>query len=199
MPQKIFQHQKIPYFKKLSDAHPVLSVTSFDYLFSIVNGVILPGSLLQKAQCLAINYHNSPLPKYAGLHAPFWAILNNESTHGVTWHTMIEEIDAGDILKQALIEPNETGLSLNVKCYREVIKTFKELIHEITLQQSCSIPQNLKYRTYFDYHKKPHHGGWISWHESADTIHRMCRALNLGHHYHNQLGLPKFTIGRDFF
>ena len=194
-------HKKIPHFKKFSDAHPVLSITAFDYLFSIVNGVILPASLLQQANCLAINYHNSPLPKYAGLHAPSWAILNNESSHGVTWHTMVEEIDAGDILKQAFIEiePDETGLSLSVKCYQEALNTFKELIYDLTWQQLAAIPQNLKQRSYFDYYKKPRHGGWISWHESAETIERMCRALNLGHHYHNRLGLPKFNLGTDFF
>lgn len=195
------KQKKIPYFKNLAEALPVLSITAFDYLFSIVNGAILPGSLLQQAQCLAINYHNGPLPKYAGLHAPSWAILNNESTHGVTWHTMVQEIDAGDILKQAFIEidPDETGLSLSVKCYQAASNTFKELIYELTWNQSSSVPQNLKQRTYFDYYKKPHHGGWISWQESAETINRLCRALNLGHHHSNRLGLPKFHFGKDFF
>lgn len=193
--------KKIPYFKQLSDAYPALSATSFDYFFSIVNGVTLPISLLQKAKHLSINYHNSLLPKYAGLHAPSWAILNNEVIHGVTWHTMVEEIDAGDILKQAQIqiEPDETGLSLSVKCYQEALKTFKELLYDITLNQVVPVAQNLKNRTYFDYYKKPRHGGWISWHESAETIGRLCHALNLGHHFRNRLGLPKFPIGNDFF
>lgn len=193
--------KKIPYFKKLADAHPVLSITAFDYLFSIVNGVILPVSLLQQPRCLAINYHNGPLPKYAGLHAPSWAILNNENSHGVTWHTMVEEIDAGDILKQAFIEidPDETGLSLSVKCYQEAINTFKELIYDISGQQLSAVPQNLKHRSYYDYYKKPRHGGWINWHESAESINRLCRALNLGSHHHNRLGLPKFNLGSHFF
>ncbi|WED43930.1 amino acid adenylation domain-containing protein [Legionella cardiaca] len=193
--------RKIPYFRKLIEAKSVLTITSFDYLFSIINGAILPLALLQQPQCMAINYHNAPLPKYAGLHAPSWAILNNEKIHGITWHKMVEEIDAGDILKQTLIEvePNETGLSLSVKCYQEAVHTFKELIYEITFQRLHILPQDLKNRTYFDYYKKPRHGGWITWNDSAELIDRMCRALNLGHHYHNRLGLPKFNIGKDFF
>ncbi|KTD11238.1 amino acid adenylation domain-containing protein/thioester reductase domain-containing protein [Legionella jamestowniensis DSM 19215] len=193
--------RKIPYFRKLADAMPVLSITSFDYLFSVINGSILPLSLLKRAKCMAINYHNAPLPKYAGLHAPSWAILHSETVHGVTWHQMVEEIDAGDILKQALIEieSNETGLSLGVKCYKEAINTFKELVYDLSFQCVRSTPQDLAHRTYFDYYKKPRHGGWINWNDAGESIDRVCRALSLGHHYNNRLGLPKFNIGKHFF
>nr|WP_269570251.1 formyltransferase family protein [Legionella tunisiensis] len=162
---------------------------------------MLPLSLLQQAKGMAINYHNAPLPKYAGLHAPSWAILNNEKFHGVTWHEMVEEIDAGDILKQALIEidPNETGLSLSVKCYQNAVNTFNELTYEISYQNTHKVAQNLINRTYFDYYKKPLHGGWINWNDSGEQIDRLCRALDLGHHHSNRLGLPKFNIGNSFF
>jgi methionyl-tRNA formyltransferase len=106
---------------------------------------------LQRAQSLAINYHNAPLPKYAGLHALAWAILNKEQFYGITWHEMIEEIDAGDILKQTLIEidPNETGLSLSVKCYQSAINAFNELVYDISHQNVRKSAQNLTERTYF--------------------------------------------------
>lgn len=193
--------KKIPYFLKVSDAVPILSVTAFDYLFSIINGTVLPLSLLEQAKCMAINYHNGPLPRYAGLHAPSWAILHNERVHGVTWHQMVKDIDAGAILKQAPIEieADETGLSLSVKCYQEALNTFKELVYEISFQQLRPIPQNLENRSYFDYCQKPMNGGWISWHDSAETIDRMCRALNLGQHHRNRFSLPKFNIGKNFF
>lgn len=191
----------IPYFRNIKEVLPTISTANYDYLFSIINGAILPLSLLQTPRCLPINYHNSPLPKYAGLHAPSWAILNNEQRHGVSWHIMVEEIDAGDILKQTFIEiePNETGLSLSVKCYQAAVSTFKELIYDLSHHHIRTIPQDLTQRSYYDYYKKPRHGGWINWHDSAEAIDRLCRALNLGHHYHNRLALPKFNIGEDFF
>ncbi|WP_426741257.1 formyltransferase family protein, partial [Pseudomonas aeruginosa] len=70
----------------------------FDFLFSIVNSEIIPQKILRLPRYYAINYHNSPLPKYAGLYATSWAILNGETQHGISWHIMNEVIDAGDIL-----------------------------------------------------------------------------------------------------
>ncbi|MGK0498673.1 MAG: methionyl-tRNA formyltransferase [Oceanicoccus sp.] len=47
-----------------------LDTASFDYLFSITNLKILPDALLAKAKSYAINFHDGPLPRYAGLNAP---------------------------------------------------------------------------------------------------------------------------------
>jgi methionyl-tRNA formyltransferase len=62
----------------------------FDYLFSIVNHSILPKEVLGLPGRLAINYHDALLPSYAGSFATSWAIMNRETTHGVTWHVMSE-------------------------------------------------------------------------------------------------------------
>src|SRR5262245_60151701 len=51
---------------------------TFDYLFSIVNLRILPAALVRQARVAALNFHDGPLPHYAGLHATSWAILNGE-------------------------------------------------------------------------------------------------------------------------
>lgn len=74
--------------------------TNFYCLFSISNPHLFNKILLKKAKGLIINYHNSLLPKYAGLNASSWAILNSEKIHGITWHLINEKIDAGDILYQ---------------------------------------------------------------------------------------------------
>ena len=71
------------------------------YLFSVINPYILGKNILDNVSCLAVNYHNSLLPKYAGLNSTSWAIINNESYHGVTWHVINEnEIDSGNIVAQ---------------------------------------------------------------------------------------------------
>lgn len=78
-----------------------------DYLFSIfsiVNRHLIPNELIALPQHLAINYHEAPLPNYAGVHATSWAIMNREVKHGITWHVMTERVDAGDILKQHFVE-----------------------------------------------------------------------------------------------
>ena len=62
------------------------------------------------------NLHPGPLPQYAGLNVPSWAIYNGEVTHGVSLHRMDSGIDTGPIAYQAsvLIGPRDTGLSLSV-------------------------------------------------------------------------------------
>ncbi len=97
-----------------------------DFLFSIANGDIIPKSILNFPRVYAINYHNSPLPKYAGLYATSWAILNHETEHAISWHIIQEKIDIGDILKQSWfpIDEDDTALSLNLKCYEHAIRGY---------------------------------------------------------------------------
>ena len=85
----------------LHELYKLDNFISVDYIFSIANSHVLPNALIKLARCAAINYHDSPLPRYAGLNATTWAILNGEKTHGVTWHLMTHKIDEGDIVKQS--------------------------------------------------------------------------------------------------
>lgn len=192
---------KIACFDSISTAEHAISENSFDYLFSIINGSILPAHLLSLASKMSINYHNSLLPRYAGAHAPAWAILNNESSHGITWHIMSENIDAGDILKQSSIkiDAHETGLSLSVKCYQHALSTFDDLIVDLASHTISSKPQNLNNRTYYDFNQKPIGNGWITWNSTAESIDRILRALDLGQYHHNRLASPKFILGDTIY
>ncbi|RZW12412.1 MAG: hypothetical protein EX266_01565, partial [Rhodobacteraceae bacterium] len=88
-----------------------------DWLFSIANLDMLPGAILDLAAEGAVNFHDGPLPRYAGLNAPVWAIANGEQDHGVTWHLMEARADHGDILVQrdVAIAPDDTAFTLNAK------------------------------------------------------------------------------------
>lgn len=172
---------------------------TFDYLFSIINGKILKPSTLKLPRKLAINYHNSPLPKYAGVHATSWAILNNEKTHGMTWHVMTEQIDGGDILKQETfpIGAEDTAFDLNVICHKLAIKTLRELIDQIETNTINIQKQDLSLRTYFSEQLKAQGGGLICWNKNAISIKRIFRAHTLGSIV-NSFGLPKFQIRNEF-
>jgi len=63
----------------------------------------------------AVNVHSSLLPEYQGVSPSFWALLNGEEITGVSAHYMIEEIDAGDLIRQRTIEihPSDSLHSLN--------------------------------------------------------------------------------------
>jgi len=192
-------HQVPAYYLK-DDWSVPLAERSFDYLFSIFNLHILPAAILSLPSQLAINFHDAPLPKYAGMHAPTWALLRHETEYGITWHVMTQEIDAGDILKQHrfAIAPDDTSLSLNLKCYEAAIASFQELVDELAEHQFSRTPQDRGQRTYFSQPERPPSGAVISWRSSAEDIAGLCRALSFGP-YLNPLTCPKLQLNRDFF
>ena len=128
-----------------------LKKINFDYLFSILNHRIIPYKVLKNAKQTCLNFHDGPLPRYAGLFSSSWAIINNEKTHGVTWHKITKKIDAGDIVasKKFKIKKNDTSYSLDIRSILIGIKLFKTLIKKIDKNSFSSKKQNLRKRTYF--------------------------------------------------
>src|SRR5262245_8497671 len=53
-----------------------LAERPFDYLFSITYLSIIPGDVLALPKKGAINFHDGPLPRYAGLNTPVWGLIN---------------------------------------------------------------------------------------------------------------------------
>ncbi len=123
----------------------------YDYLFSIVNSILLDKEILASPIKLAINYHDSLLPKYAGLYATYWAIVNNETKHGITWHKVDEGIDTGDIIiqEQVTIDAEDTSSSLNMKCYQAALISFSSLLDSINDNNMKLYQQDLEERSYF--------------------------------------------------
>ena len=190
----------VPYIENLKEFEDHCKDIQFDFLFSIANRYVLSQDLLHRPRCCAINYHNSPLPKYAGLYATSWAILNRETRHAITWHVMNEVVDAGDILKQPFfsITEEDTALSLNLKCFEHAIYSFRQLIDELATHTVTPRQQNLSERSYYGLKNKPKQLGFITWEQSAEDIDTLCRALTLGN-YTNQLATPKILINNSIF
>ena len=90
-----------------------------EWLLSIANLEMLPEDVLALPARGAVNFHDGPLPRYAGLNAPVWARLNGETRHGITWHCIAAGADTGDIVLQVEFEitPHDTALTLNTKAY----------------------------------------------------------------------------------
>lgn len=172
----------------------------FDFLFSIINEEILSQEILTLPRYYCINYHDSPLPKYAGLYATTHAILNNEKEHAISWHMMESTIDAGDILKQPVfkIDKTDTALSLNLKCYEHAIQSFRNLVTELATNNTQPTKQNLEIRSYFGLKDKPPNLGFILWNQSSEAIDRLIRSLTFGN-YPNQLGTAKIIFDKAVF
>ncbi|MEN9567569.1 MAG: hypothetical protein RLZZ69_2765, partial [Cyanobacteriota bacterium] len=168
-----------------------------NYIFSIVNHTILNQEFLELAD-LAINYHDALLPTYAGVNATSLAIINGEQQHGISWHEMNLKVDTGKILKQVKIklEPTETALTLNAKCYQAAIVSFPELIEELATQKITTKSQDLQQRSYCARYQKPPALGIIDFNNPAIVIDNLVRGLDFGN-YPNPLATAKLLLNSN--
>ena len=165
----------------------------FDWFFSIANLRIIPDAVLAKARQGGVNFHDGPLPRYAGLNAPNWALLNGESQHGVSWHRIEGGVDEGRLLAQRFfdIAPGATALELNTRCYEAAIESFPEVLDRIEGGTAGGEEQDLSQRTYFGKHDRPEALALVDWSADADAAVRLVRALDYGANYPNPLHLAK--------
>ena len=105
----------------------------FEWLLSITYLRIVPPSVLSRARCGAVNFHDGPLPRYGGLNAPLWALLAGETEYAITWHRMEQQIDAGEVLvRQSFpVDGADTALSLNARCWEAAVDSFPRLLERL--------------------------------------------------------------------
>lgn len=157
---------------------------SFDYLFSVANLRVLPTRLLARARQLALNFHDGPLPRYAGLHATSWALMAGEAQHGVTWHEMTEAVDRGRIARQLLFDlaPDETALSLNARCYEAGWQAFAELVGDIEAGTLVLQPaRGSASGSFYGRDLRPQALGTLDFTQAAREVCALVRALDFGH------------------
>jgi natural product biosynthesis luciferase-like monooxygenase protein len=185
----------IPVFREADALRYAPAIGEIDYIFSITNLSVLPDAVLSLARKAAINFHDGPLPGYSGLNTPAWAILNGETAHGITWHLMTDRIDRGHLLVERVvpIEPEETSLTLNAKCFAAGMETFEEVLKSIVDGNIRPTAQPGVPGRYYSRRSRPTTAGLIRWDESARSIHRLVRALQFGTHF-NPLGTAKAAI-----
>ncbi|MCY7371820.1 MAG: LLM class flavin-dependent oxidoreductase, partial [Polaromonas sp.] len=176
-------------------ARLALPGVDFDYLFSVANLDMLPASLIARAGKLAINFHDSLLPQYAGLNATSWALMAGEKTHGITWHEMTPLVDAGRIVRQAsfAVSPDETAWSLNTQCYEAALSSFGAIVEDICRGEVTLSPQ-VGVRSYFSRYDRPACLATLDFSRPAQELANLVCALDFGN-YANPLGRPKVLVG----
>ncbi len=157
----------------------------FDWLLSIANLRVIPEDVLARASKGAVNFHDGPLPAYAGLNAPNWALIRGETRYGITWHMLEGGIDEGDILAQRLFDlaEDETAFSLNSKCYAAAMDSFGEVITQLESGTPERKPQDLSQRGYFAKADRPAGGGRLDFTRPAAELARLVRALDFGSYW----------------
>ncbi|MCK1735115.1 hypothetical protein IVA79_14320 [Bradyrhizobium sp. 138] len=94
----------------IEELSALLNAEPVEWIFSVANPFILPADVFGKARRGAFNYHDGPLPRYAGTHATSWALLARETEHGITWHRIDHGVGTGELVvqRQVLIATSDT-------------------------------------------------------------------------------------------
>jgi UDP-4-amino-4-deoxy-L-arabinose formyltransferase/UDP-glucuronic acid dehydrogenase (UDP-4-keto-hexauronic acid decarboxylating) len=152
-----------------------------DLLLNVHSLYLIVGEVVAAPRIGSFNLHPGPLPEYAGLNTPSWAIYNGEPRHGVTVHWMEPGVDTGAVAYEARFDLTEsdTGLSVSARCVREGVPLIERLL-ETAAEDPAAIPaepQDLSRRRYYKRAEVPDDGR-IVWLRPAKRIVDLVRAAD---------------------
>jgi methionyl-tRNA formyltransferase len=128
---------------------PLFEITSFkdetapqiaelkpDLLVVASFGLIIPRWFLDAPSVGAVNVHPSLLPRYRGPAPIQWAIWNGEKETGITFITMSERMDAGNIIYQerVAVDPDEDAHGLSERLSLRVAELLPNTVKQIELR-----------------------------------------------------------------
>ena len=124
-------HVRIPH-KNEDDMIKLFEVYEVDLI--ILAGYMRVLKNPSKFPCPIINVHPSLLPKYKGLHAVEQAMESGDKITGCTVHYVNEELDGGEIIKQAEVPifGNDTVEELTKRIQQEEYRILPEVIESLT-------------------------------------------------------------------
>jgi len=158
-----------------------LADQGIDLLLNVHSLFLIAGEVVDAPRIGSFNLHPGPLPAYAGLNAPSWAIYHREPSHGVTLHWMTSGIDTGAIAYEARfpLTESDTGLTVSARCVREGLPLVRRLL-DAASSDPASIParpQDLSRRRLYRRGDVPH-GGRVAWDLGAAEIDAFVRAAD---------------------
>ena len=132
---------------ELSDFNP-------DYILIANYQKIFKKNLIELPKLKTLNFHPSPLPRYAGLAPFFWMSLNGEKNTGVSCIEVTPEIDGGDIVLQRKVRltGNENSLEVREKLFKASFSLFNDVLDLICQGPLKTHKQDMTKR---DYHSNP--------------------------------------------
>ena len=153
-----------------------------DVLLNVHSLHLIGPDVLAAPRLGSFNLHPGPLPEYAGLNVPSWAIYRGEAEHGVTLHWVAPRVDAGPIAFEASfpITTQDTGISVSAKCVQYGLPLISKLL-TLLANDPDEIPraeQDTTRRQYFG--KDIPHRGWVPWNCSAEQVVNFVRACDYG-------------------
>ncbi|HZJ09845.1 MAG TPA: formyltransferase family protein, partial [Trueperaceae bacterium] len=175
-----------------------LRAAGVDLLLNVYSLFVIHPAVIAAPRIGAFNLHPGPLPRFAGLNVPSWAILEGERSFGVTLHWLTPLIDAGPIAYTASFEVLEshTGLSLSARCVESGIPLVGRLLGQAR-EDPGGIPrieQDASLRRYFG-RERPF-GGRLRWSLDAATLVNFVRACDY-RPFESPWGQPLARLGNE--
>jgi methionyl-tRNA formyltransferase len=163
--------------KRDSDAARAIAAAAPSLIFSFYYRRMIPMSVLGAASRGAFNMHGSYLPRYRGKAPVNWAVLNGETSTGVTLHHMEAEPDAGDIVDQERVPigPDDTAIEVMRRMVPAARLVLERQIDALKAGTAPRRPQDDAQATYFS-GRRPEDGR-IDWRLPAPRIKDLVRAV----------------------
>lgn len=149
-----------------------------DLIVTAAYGQILPKSILELPRFGCINVHASLLPKYRGGAPIHHAVMNGDSTTGVTIMYMAEGLDTGDMISSVelpILVEDTTG-TLFHKLSIAGANLVKNTLPDLIAGRLTAIPQNPEEATYSPNISREDER--INWQKSALQVFNHIRGLN---------------------
>ncbi|MCL2363806.1 MAG: methionyl-tRNA formyltransferase [Defluviitaleaceae bacterium] len=160
------------------DVRARLKTFDADIFVVAAYGLLLPKAVLEMPRLGCINVHGSLLPRYRGASPIHAAILNGDTTTGVTIMHMAEGMDTGDmILKREMpIAPDEHFPSVHDHMAILGAEALLEALDTLVNGTAASEAQDCTLATHAPIIKKT--DGQIDWTQPAESILNKIRAYD---------------------
>jgi len=160
----------------------VLRARRVDVLLNVHSLYLVHPDVLAAPRLGCFNLHPGPLPRYAGLNAPNWALYHGETWHGVTLHWMAPGIDTGPIAyaDNFPLGVEDNGFSVSATCVRRGLRLVSQLLDDLATdpRRVPVVQQDFTRRRYFA--REVPHDGWVPWTEDAIHATGLVRACDYG-------------------
>lgn len=140
---------KIPFFQaeninKETELIETLKKAELDFIVVLAFAQFLGSSWLNLARLGCFNIHTSILPKYRGAAPIQYALLNGDTSTGVSIQKMVKKMDAGDLVHfhELSIAPTENGAQLYTRLKFQAALAMNDLITKLLDNKVTYTPQD---------------------------------------------------------
>ena len=123
-----------------------------DVILMSCYGKRLPVQVSALAEAGCFNMHPSLLPQYRGPEPVFWQMKHGSRT-GVSWHHVIEDFDAGDVVKQKVVhlEDGDDYQTVNRMLAETGAELMLELLSDVAENRLSAASQPAEGASYYPY------------------------------------------------